>query len=163
MKTWFYLGLYFFTGSAWAYHCPTEMTAQQEELRKWFEPLRGTYEIRNCRVEITVCAPESGEEANPIVAEVYIVDHRGREAYLPLNLADSQKISARAEFYRRTLFYIKRDKYYETEFGRTETSRLQIVLDENGIKSLDLGMYATNKRLRGPSASRWYNCGFNAE
>lgn len=158
------LGIFFlWSCTASAYNCPAGMTADQEKLRRWLHPWGGTHELQNCRVEVTVCTAGPTDDDTQIVAEVFIIDAKGREAYVPISLAQSEKIEAQADFYPRTMFYLKRDKYYETQNGRTETSRLEITLNKKGIESLDLGVYATKKRLRGPSKSRWYNCGLGAD
>jgi hypothetical protein len=154
MKTWILPAL-LFSSVAGAYTCPPSMTDKQSKLQQWLEPWRGVHEMPGCRVEITVCAPGGEEDTGAVLAEVYVTDDKGREAYLPLTYADSAKIETRARYYPRTLNYLKRDKFREEEYGRTETSRLEITLarDRSGIKSLDLGLYATNKPLR------WFNCG----
>lgn len=148
---------------AHAYDCPPKMSAPEENARAWLESWRGTHEMPNCRVEISVCTPGGSNESGGVVAEILITRHDGREAYVPISLTDEEKIETQMNLRPTILWYLKRDKYYETEMGRTETSRLEITTDGTQIKSVDLGMYATKKRLRGPSKSRWFNCGFRAE
>jgi hypothetical protein len=159
VKNIFVLTFILWNYSALAYNCPTDLTPDQEALRKWLHPWGGVHEIQNCRVEITVCAKGKVEDHSQVVAEIYIVDAKGREAFVPLTLNLSEKIEARANFYPQTMYYLNRDKYFEEESGRTETTRLEMVVHKAGILSLDVGQYATNKRLSGPSASRWFNCG----
>ncbi len=159
MKKLFVLILACWNCAAAAYNCPSQLTSEQEELRLWLHPWGGVHEIQNCRVEITVCTKGKGDDFSQVVAEIFIKDAKGREAYVPLTLGQSDKIEAHAAIYPRTMYYIVRDKYFEAENGRSETIRLEMVVAKDGIKSLDIGQYATNKRLRGPSASRWYNCG----
>jgi hypothetical protein len=155
MKNWIWPALLLFSSAATAYTCPSGMNEEQAKLQRWLEPWRGVHELKGCRIEITVCAPDQTEETGAVLAEVYVTDDKGREAYVPLTGTDSARIQSRARYYPRTLNYLKRDKYREAEFGRTETTRLEITLmrDRSGIESLDFGIYATNKPLR------WLNCG----
>lgn len=154
MKSWLLPALLFSSVAA-AYTCPPAMTERQAKLQRWLEPWRGVHEFNGCRAEITVCEPGQEEGAGTVLAEVYVTDDKRREAYLPLTAADTEKIETRASYYPRTLNYLKRDKFKEEEYGRTETTRLEITLmrDRSAIKTLDLGLYATNKPLR------WFNCG----
>lgn len=153
---------------AFAYPCPTDLerVPNKINLHQWLNRFVGIHEIPGCKLEIRTCDPQEEREDTQLLAEIYIVDSQNREVYLPLIAiaADNQKIDTEIEIYSRNLYYLKRDKFYEAELGRTETYRLGIVLsrDQSIIKSLDLGTYSTNKALRGRpdgNQSVWYNCG----
>lgn len=152
----------------WAYSCPTdlEQTPTKLNLHNWLNRFVGIRQLRGCTLEIRVCDPLEPRTENQMLAEIYIMDSQNREVYLPLIIvsSDNSKMDTELEIYSKTLFYLKRDKFYESEFGRTETYRFEISLDRDGstIKSLDIGVYSTNKALRNRpdgNQSVWYNCG----
>ncbi len=163
-----FLVLMFLAGTqALAYPCPADLEAVKAKrlLHNWVSQFKGQHVIAGCKVEFTACNPLEPRGDGQMLAELYIVDYRRREAYLPLIIVPSgnPKVRTSLEAYPKSLFYIKWDYFYEKEFGETETYRLDIRLTEKGnaIESIDLGTYSTNKALDlpGGTQSRWYNCG----
>lgn len=153
---------------AFAYPCPVDLerVPNKINLHRWLSRFVGIHEMPGCKLEIRTCDPQEERKDNQLLAEIYIVDAQNREVYLPMiaTSVDNQKIDTEIEIYSRNLYYLKHDKFYESELGRTETYRLGITLnrDQSMIKSLDLGTYSTNKALRGRpdgNQSVWYNCG----
>lgn len=158
-------------GPAWSYPCPTDLESHREKkaLHEWLIRLRGHRMIEGCKIEITACDPSEARTESQILGEVYVVDFRNREAYLPMTIADTAnpKIRTQLKAYPNSFFYTKWDYYYESQFGRTETYRLDIRMtrDGRGVRSLALGTYSTYKALNHPNGnqSRWYNCGESYE
>jgi hypothetical protein len=134
-------------------------------VQSWLQRFQGQSDIPNCHLEITACNPNEPRTTGATIGELFLIDKEGRQAYLPLMVADKgdRKIQTQIESSQRRLKYIKFDRYFEEEFGRTEAYRLEIRLDSTGehIQRLDLGTYATRKKLHQPNGneSRWYNCG----
>lgn len=156
------------TTKAFAYPCPVdlEQVPNKINLHQWLNRFVGIQDLPGCKLEIRTCDPQEERSDVQVLAEIYIVDAQNREVYLPIIVAsaDNQKIDTEIEIYSRNLYYLKRDKFYEEELGRTETYRLGINLnrDQSLIQSLDLGTYSTNKALRNRpdgNQSVWYNCG----
>lgn len=153
---------------AWAYPCPAtfRQDPQAQETVQWLSRFGGQTDFPNCHIEITTCDPgELGPEQAPL-AELYIVDAKGREAYLPISLVaeGTPKIETSIRLRERSLYYIKKDRFEEPEFGRTEAYRLEIRTEPKDLqvlRGLDLGTYSTNKKIHTPDGnqSRWYNCG----
>ncbi len=156
---------------AWSYPCPADLesTKNKKVLHDWLMRLKGHRMIEGCQIEITACNPEEPRSNGQTLGELFLIDNRSREVYLPLTIAEPKdsKIRTSLEAYPKSFFYIKWDYYYEEEFGRTETYRLDIRMtkDGQGMRSLDLGTYSTNKALNGSDGnqSRWYNCGESFE
>lgn len=154
-------------GLAWGYPCPRDLETSKDKktLHDWLVRLRGHRMIEGCKIEVTACDATEPRSDSQILGEIYVVDFRNREAYLPLLIADrkNEKIQTQLKAYPNSFFYIKWDYYYENELGQTETYRLDIRMtrDGRGVRSLDLGTYSTNKALNQPNGnrSRWYNCG----
>ncbi len=153
-------------GSAWAYSCPKDLqnTRRAVELHHWLNHFQGRLQVGGCQIEITACDLSAEPGISSMIGEIYIVDKRGREAYLPLSYIPpgSREGETHIQFFKQRLVYLKRDKLYEEEYGRTEVYRLDMRVspDYTRIVKLDLGTYATNKKLNMPNGnqSRWYNC-----
>ncbi len=151
-----------------AYPCPAdlEQVANKLTLHNWISRFVGIHSLPGCTLEIRACDRQEPRSENQLLAEIYIVDSQNREVYLPMIVVPIQnpKIDTEMEIYSKNFYYLKRDKFYESEFGRTETYRLGISLnrDSSAIKTLDLGTYSTYKALRNRpdgNQSVWYNCG----
>jgi len=162
-----YVVLLLSSSLARAYPCPEiiKTDGRAERLRNWAERWQGVHAIGACRVEITACTAAEGAGSGAVIGELLVTDGAGREAYLPLSVIepDSRFGRTRLRFYADRLSYLKYDYLFEEEFGRTEAYRLDVRVTADGaaLRRLDLGTYATRKKLHGPgeNQSRWYNCG----
>lgn len=167
MKILIWLMLSIYGLNSWAYSCPADVNTNPnaKAVFAWMSRFQGKQNMRGCYVEITVCDPNEAHEGGAVIGEIYIVDDKQREAYLPLTTVNGEagKIKTSIEAYNKNFYYIKFDYYFEPEFGRSEAYRLDLHLDPSGqyLKSLALGTYATRKKIHSPSGnrSRWYNCG----
>lgn len=167
MKTVLAILLLLCASQAFAYPCPSDMETNKTKrnLYSWISRFKGTHGLSGCAIEITACNPTEARSDSQVLAEVYVVDRRRREAYLPVTIAESTntKIHTTSHPYRKALYYVKSDYFYEPELGRTETYQLDLLLDEKTtrLESLDLGTYSTNKALHGEDGnqSRWWTCG----
>lgn len=157
-------------GTSWAYSCPEdfETNKKKKAFHSWLQRFEGHLSMKGCEIEITLCNPNEGGDQHSMIGEIYVVDSHDREVYLPLNLVEkgNPKIRTSLEAHPRTLFYIKYDYYFEEEYGKTESYRLDIRLERKTgqIKSIDLGTYSTKKKVKSENGneSRWYNCGTRA-
>lgn len=143
-----------------------EQTSSKLALHNWISRFVGIHHIPGCTVEIRTCDPQEPRTDNQLIAEIYIVDSTSREVYLPIITVptNNPKLDTEIEIHSKNLYYLKRDRFFESELGRTETYRLEISLnrDRSQIKAVDLGTYSTHKALRGRpdgNQSVWYNCG----
>lgn len=159
---------FLFLGSkTWAYSCPHNWALNPEavELHGWLQSLKGLRDLQNCQLEITACDPAQPEGIGSNLGEVFIVDSANREVYLPVSFV-KDKVGHLTTMIKTSPFrlnYVKYDRYFEAEFGRTEAYRLSIRLHSKTglIRSVDLGTYSTHKKLNHANGnqSRWYNCG----
>lgn len=155
-----------YSGLASAYPCPGVVQAEPQagQLQAWMARWQGRMQVGECQVEITACDLNQGAGSSSTIGEIYIVDKEGREAYLPLSWigAGHSEGKTQLEMYEKRLSYVKYDYVFEDEYGRTEAYRLdmRVNLDTGSIRTIDLGTYATRKKLHMPDGnqSRWYNC-----
>ena len=149
----------------WAYACPSALEAKPEsvEIYSWLERFQGQQTVGRCTVEITACDINIERTAGGILGEIYVVDENKREAYLPILWSErNSRIQTELEAGNKYLHYVKYDYFFEPEYGRTESYRLELRLNSKGnaLGELNLGTYATRKKLHSPDGnqSRWYNC-----
>lgn len=153
-----------------AYSCPADFDVDQRKkvFHDWIGRFKGRFSLKGCQVEITVCDPKMARTEGSMIGEIFLVDRRGREAYLPLHLVSkgNPKIRTSLQAHPKTLYYLKYDYFYEEELGQTEGYQLDLRLEPGTgeIKDIDLGIYASHKKLKRPDGtkSRWYNCGSKA-
>ncbi|MBX3022676.1 MAG: hypothetical protein KF799_13470 [Bdellovibrionales bacterium] len=154
--------------SVLAYPCPKAIETDPQTIgaKRWLERFQGQHQMRGCQVEITVCNEQEPHVVGGPLAEVYILDEAGREAYLPLVpvAEDTPRMQASMQIHRRSLYYLKKDSFHEPELGRTEVYRLELKTEWDNLDKFNhvsLGTYSTNRRLRhrNGNESRWYNCG----
>jgi hypothetical protein len=138
--------------------------ADAKALYSWLSRFKGQFDMPGCHVEIVACDPSSLDD-NSLIGEVYIVGTDKREAYIPVAYIKTQpaELKTVVDASKRIVNYIKVDRYYEPEFGKTEIAQLELRVDQKtgALRRLDIGTYSTNKALHQPNGnqSRWYNCG----
>ncbi len=158
------LGLMIFSQMSGAYPCPDRLSTD-EELRSsiaWLQKFTTTEKLGECELEITVCNPNEVSRS-ALFAEVFLIDRMGREIYLPLTVEFNDRSPTYTIQNKRVFHYQKRDRFFEDELGRLEVYRLELLTqwsDPHRLKRLELGAYATNRRLSGPgrNRSRWFIC-----
>jgi hypothetical protein len=152
----------------WAYPCPQNLSLHKEgqTAYQWMKKIKGQWNLKNCRLEITVCNGQEPSNAQNLIGELYLIDEAGREAYLPVTVMEKPlpKIKTQVKEGRRWFYYFRSDRFYEQDLGRTEAYRLEVRMsrkDPSQLEGLDLGTYSTHHQLNQPNGndSRWYNCG----
>lgn len=161
------LSLLFNFNVAIAYDCPpyVESDPRADITYQWLSKFKDVKELHGCRLEIIVCEKTDTVDVSAPVGEILVTDVEGREGYLAIDFPEIDKkyIHTRVLKNKRMYNYKKKDRFFEKENGRTEVWHLEMVTDWHNVdllKSLDLGIYATNKQLNQPNGndSRWYNC-----
>ena len=163
------LALLFLSPRVFAYPCPSEVASRPQltKMHSWISAISKQSSLGDCHVEISVCdLTEVVQDGNGMMAEFYVQDGQGREVYVPIMAFDDLSAPPteriKIEMFRYRLKYTKHDYLFEEEFGRTEGYQLDVRLDRTtgAVRRLDVGTYATRKKLRMPNGnqSRWYNC-----
>lgn len=165
MRTFLFLFLWSLSLQAMAYSCPNYLKENSKALKvlDFIKSRQGQFTLGSCQVEIITC--EEWEETNTLtpVAEILIIDRLGREAYMVLNYPQKETsfFSTKTQLNKKMLHYEKVDKLYEQEFGRTEATRFEMILDSDGkFKKIELGLYSTYKKLNQANGndSMWIVC-----
>ena len=110
-----------------AYSCPRYLGTNQKarEVHTWLKKLSAQTELHGCKIEIVSC--EEGEKNNETapIGEVLIQTEDGREAYLSFDFPsnDISKFTTLVRSRKNSLYYEKKDRYYEEINGRTEVWR----------------------------------------
>ncbi len=153
----------FVSSRVYAYSCPLDLY-QSKKIQKiydFIESIKSQKVLYNCDIEITLCEKNDVVDLTAPLAELYVRDGLGREKYLPVTFSDKNlKQGFKYVINNKILYYEKVDKNYEEVFGRTEFQRLEIGLSKSGIRSMELGTYSTNKKLKQPNGnqSEWIIC-----
>lgn len=155
-----------FAHVAQAYPCPSSVSrdADAKLLHDWLMRFAGKFQMPGCQVEILACDEDQIDD-NSLIGEVYVIDQKKREAYIPVVYVKSQpaKLKTMVDASKRIIDYIEVDRFYEPEFGKTELYQLELRSDKKTgkLRRLDIGTYSTNKALHQTNGnqSRWYNCG----
>ena len=165
MNRFFLFLIVFAPLQVWAYPCPMDFEKNSESFKifSWLEHFQGQQAIGRCTVGITACDAKAERTVSGILGEIYVIDEDKREAYLPVLWAENNpRLQTELEVGSKYLHYVKYDYFFEEEYGRTEAYRLELRLNArgDGLAGLDLGTYATRKKLHSPDGneSRWYNC-----
>lgn len=171
MTKFLFVSIFFFPLLSSAYMCPAYLKGNESALKAWefVQRFQGRFQLGKCQIEILACDGwgDGGSEGkmNSPIAEILIVDHKGREAYTAISYPVEQGsyISTVTKASRRRLHYEKKDRLYEDEFGRTEVTRLEFKThygDEERLKYIHLGTYSTNNALNDSNGndSMWYIC-----
>src|SRR4051794_12232553 len=99
--------------NGWSYTCPQVLKSdvQAQRVFRWLNQLKGSFDLANCKVEITACDPLELGPRNPYIGEIYLVEQSGREAYLPVTVvtAEDSKMKTVVEESKRILNYLKVD------------------------------------------------------
>lgn len=150
-----------------AYSCPSYLI-QSDKAQKsydWLERFKGQFQLHNCEVEIIVCDPQGEPSDSAPVGELLLVTENGREAYISIDFPEeySWRFNTNIKSYPRSLYYRKKDRYYEPINGRTEIWQLEFRTlwnDLNELNHLEVGIYQTNSQLNQTNGndSHWFVC-----
>lgn len=167
MKTIIFILISVLSFKTMAYGCPayTESSPQVLKTLNFIKPHAGVFQLGRCRVEIVTCNGSEDVETSTPLAEIYIQEDSGREVYTTITypVAKSKQFFTKTKIGKRILHFEKTDKMYEDEFGRTEVSRLELIVDPSDssiLKRIELGIYSTNKALNSLNGnkSEWFIC-----
>lgn len=166
MKTLLFL-LLIYGLPAFSYNCPSSMASNKmaQKTHSWMERFKGQFDVHGCYVELVTCEISDDPDESAPVGEVFIQTPDGREAYVEIDFPNSEtdRFKTQTKVNKRTLSYIRKDRYFEPVNGRTEVWRLEIRTlwdDLNQLDVTELGIYGTNRALNQPNGndSRWFVC-----
>jgi hypothetical protein len=163
-----FIKLLLLTIYTWSYYCPQSVYTNKKasKAHDYLRMVEKDLQFSNCEVEIALCEKSESEvspDSTP-VAEIYIVDDKGREAYLPMTFEGSWfRNRLKVVVNDTTLHYRIRDRNYEPELGRTEFYRFEMRKVWGSfydVEAVELGLYATNTQLNQSNGndSHWFVC-----
>jgi len=163
-----FIKIFLLTYGLWAYYCPESVYTDQRasEVHDYLSEVDQALFFNNCEVEILLCDKSDVEfsEKSAPVAEIFILDDKGREAYLPI-VFDVDDIRQRVKLIlnKITFHYQRKDTNYEDQLGRTENYRFEMRKEAGsagGVEIVELGIYATYTQLNQSNGndSHWFVC-----
>jgi hypothetical protein len=153
--------------AAQAYECPKYIQNNAKALKAldFVKRFKGQFQLGKCQVEILTCEGWTEDDKSNPIAELLIVDGKGREVYATMSYPEfeSEYISTKTSVSKRRLHFEKKDRLFEEEFGRTEVIRLEFKTeygDEDQLQFIELGTYSTNHALNNSNGndSKWFIC-----
>ncbi len=167
MKTFLLFACLSVSFTALAHPCPEYLKLNSRALQalEFLQRWPRTFRLGKCRIEVFTCKGWQTTSSTVPMAEILILDEKGREAYASIQYPqeESPYFETKTLTQQKMLHYEKVDRFYEAEFGRTEALRLELVTDWKNpqeLKLLELGLYSTNHQLKGPdgNTSEWFRC-----